>query len=64
MLCDNDEESTQRQIQEDVMKGYKALQKEVTDSTSSHCDETIESNELSWSYFHVQLIIYPPIGRR
>lgn len=44
MLHDNDEDSNPHQIQEDVRRGYKALKKEVADCSSSHCDDTIESN--------------------
>jgi hypothetical protein len=49
MLHDNDEDSNQLQIQEDVQRGVKALQKEIADcsSTNSHCDDTLESSELS-----------------
>jgi hypothetical protein len=47
MLHDNDEESNPLQIQEDIQRGYKALQKEVADCTSSHCEDTIESSDIS-----------------
>ena len=44
MLHDNDEDSNPHQIQEDVRRGCKALKKEVADCSSSHCEDTIESN--------------------